>query len=192
MNSSTKSPFLLTRLRPLPTDALTQDMIDALNDPEVSGYAPGVLSVICEWIDLHKTHAFLIQVSDAKSYQLDCSSQFLSFLERLPALAGWLREVQSPVLTLDINSQGCDLRIELQRVGGCIHYACIEDQWQAANRVEGKWEIVADSLKETCKAIACEVAVVGIAACPTVAELASFREWCAKCGFDLSHHAPEQ
>lgn len=172
--------FLLTQTGALPHGTLSQDMVDALNDPTVMSYAPGILSIICEWMDLNQTHNFTISASTEKSYHLDLSFSFLACLEQLPQLATWLNDAERSVYHLDINNQGFDLRVELIRIEDRIRHTCIEDHWQTATRIEGDNDITPDSLRSSCKLIVQGVAAV--AAALDIAKMPAFQDWCAKCG----------
>ena len=183
-NHDKSSLFVLNAEQPLRSLALSEDMLEALADSEVVN-PPGVLSVVCEWMDLQDAHSFSIQVSNTKTCYLTSSSSRLSCLEQLPSLVAWAASNEAHCC-LDINEQGSDLRIEFSRSGEKIRHYCIEDHWNTAVRTEGDWENSSSSLTNCCVAIAKEVARIAIAMNSNIEKLPAFRDWCVKCGFELT------
>ncbi len=174
--------FELRPVRALQRARLTEDMTDALADPDVVGYAPGVLSIVCEWMDLNQTHTFVVQASSSRSYALSLSSSLLQFLEQLPQLLQWEAQICHYNFLIDFNEQGSDLRIELAKEAGRIRHSCIEDHWQSASRVDGDWESSAESFRCSCNTIAQEIVHVAALMNAGIVKFPAFRDWSGKCG----------
>lgn len=184
-NHEKASLFVLEAKQPLRSLPLSEDMLEALADSEIVNYAPGVLSVVCDWMDLQHTHSFSIQVTNTKTCYLISSSSRLSCLEQIPSLMAWVAS-DEPHFCLDINEQGSDLRIEFSRLGEKITHCCIEDHWNSGVRVDGDWENSAYSLTNCCTAIANEMTRIAIAMNSKIEQFPAFRDWCIKCGFELT------
>ena len=184
MNRTRYPMFLLKQRDKLLHGSPTKDMIDALKDPELTVNAEGVLSVICEWMELHNSHEFIIYTNETNYYNTSLSTALSAFLKQMPGLIAWLAQPLLFIYNLDINQQGRDLRIELRRTKDLVDCTCVEDFWRTAVRVEGYFHNTPDSIRSDCKSIAIEIAAV--AKLLDAASLPSFREWSAKCGHELN------
>lgn len=177
--------FTLMPRGPLEPRPLSSDMRAALSDAGVVRHAAGVLSVVCDWMDLYHTHYFVLYANEAKSYDLDLTSSMLTCLEQLPGLADWIAATRTADYFIDMNAQGVDMQIELTKASDGIRHVCIEDRWGVAPRIRGDVLYSSDSLRSMCSTLAQEVARAAAAMNTAIHKVPVFREWCSKCGYEL-------
>lgn len=184
MSDAQDFPFSLCSETPVAQPRLTEDMLEALQDPDISAYAPAILSILCESMAESGSHLLRISLNERPDYELTSDSSMLYVLEEVPKLVAWLSENASTRFLLDVETQGEACRIEFIRSESKVRYTIVEDHWKSGGLV-GSYSTSAEVLHTSFRRIAASTAAFAASLNSKIETLPAFRNWCEACDCEI-------